>query len=153
MEEKLSDALASLAARTKNIEDKVAAARQESKEKLDKMIADSKKELKARKETFVNHTEELNAKAKGDWGSFKESLKQRAEHIKADTDTKKKHLKEKIDEKKHDWDVTLAENYYNDSIDYTISCIEWASLALTEVENATLEAYSAKLQLDALKQK
>lgn len=153
MAQKISDELASLAVKTKGVEEKVTAARQESGEKLDKMISDTIEELESKKEIFIKHAEEINAKVNGDWDSFHESIKQKAEHIKSETAAKNKLLIERAYDKKHEQDEASAEKYYNDSIDYTLSCIEWASVALTEVESATLRAFSAKLQLDSLRQK
>jgi murein L,D-transpeptidase YafK len=153
MTTKLSDALTSLAAKSKSVEDKIAMARQETKEKIDKRIKESKAELQAEKDQFVNHAEAVNAKVKDDLYSFKEAIDHKIDHIKAEAADIKDRVKEKIDKTKHEWDVASAERYYNDSLDYAAACIEWANVALNEVETATLECFAAKLELEDVREK
>lgn len=148
MAKKLSDALAALAVQTKNLENKTSAASQETKEKLAKRIADLKIKLQAKKDQFVEEADALNSKAGGEWNSFKDSLDLKVNHIKNEAAAKNDQLKEKIDVMKHDHEVSSAQKKYDDSIDYVSTCIDWASAALLEVEDAVYKSYEAKLDLD-----
>lgn len=65
MANKLTDALAALSGKTKNVENQIAAARIEAKEKLDARIAASKAALAEKKENFMAKAEAVKATAAG----------------------------------------------------------------------------------------
>jgi hypothetical protein len=125
MAEKLSESLTKLAAKTKSIEDRVRKAHEESKEKLDKKIEESKADLQIKKDSFITN---------------------------ADFVLKKFTPGKKLEEKKHEWDLASAVRHYNESVDYAKSCIEWAMIALAEVEISTLEAFASRLEVENLKE-
>jgi len=151
MAKKLSDLLSALASKTKSVENKIEKAREESGEKLDKRIEESKAELQSKKDEFISHAEEINTKTKDGWDFFKTSVNQKIEHIKAEAVETKENIHKKIKDKRHELTVESAERQYNNSVDYAACCIEWASVALSEVESATLESFAAKQKLAALK--
>jgi LPS O-antigen subunit length determinant protein (WzzB/FepE family) len=151
MAKKLSDALAELSVKTKSVEDKITAARTEAKEKLDARIDASKAELEAKKAHFISQAKAVKEKAEAKNSSFKESISQKIEHLKAEAKVKKEAVKTKIEEKKHEFNVDTAEADYYDAVDYAETCIEWAIVALADVETATLEAFKAKANYEKLK--
>ena len=151
MANKLTDALAALSVKTKSVENKIAAARAETKEKLDARITESKAELAEKKENFISKAETATVVAAEKNNSFKQAINQKVEHLKAEAAAKKETVKNKVEEKKQEFDVHVAENKYHDACTYADNCVEWAIVALAEVETATLEAFAAKLKLDDLK--
>ncbi len=84
MAEKLSESLTKLAAKTKSIEDKIKMAREESKEKLDKKIEESKAELQIKKDSFITRAESVLAKGENELNSFNDFLLQKAEHFRSE---------------------------------------------------------------------
>ena len=152
MAEKLSESLTKLAAKTKSIEDKIRRAREESKDKLDKKIEESKAEIQSKKTNFITHAEAVNAQVEGEWDTFNNYLYQKVEHLKAEANQKKHSLNKKLEEKKQERNIVSVERHYNNSVDYAKSCIEWAMIALAEVEISTLEAFAARLQSEDLKE-
>lgn len=153
MANKLSDALEALSVKTKSVANKIAAANAETKEKLDARIAESKAEAEAKKEHFIVKAESVKADVEDKNNSVKESINQKIVHLKADVTAKKEAVKSKVQEKKHEFNMDAAEVDYHDACTYAESCIEWAIIALAEVETAVLEAFAAKLKLVDLKNK
>lgn len=151
MAEKLSESLTKLAAKTKSIEDKIRNAREESEEKLDKKIEESKAELQIKKNNLITHADSVNAKGEGELDPINNFIHQKAEHFKSEAKKKTHTLNKKLVEKKQERDLVSAERHYNNSVDYAKSCIEWAMIALAEVEISTLEAFAARLQSEDLK--
>ena len=82
MAKKLSDFLSELASKTKSVEDKIARAREESGEMLDRSIEEANAELQRKKDEFISHAEAVNTKTKEGWDSFKKSVTQKVDHIK-----------------------------------------------------------------------
>ena len=152
MAERLSESLAKLAEKTKSLEDKILKARKDSEEKLAKRIEESKAELQIKKDSFITHAESVKAKGEGELDSFNSFLHQKAEHFKSEAKKKKLTLDKKLEEKKLERDLVSAERHYNNSVDYAKSCIEWAMIALAEVEISTLEAFALRLQVENLKE-
>jgi hypothetical protein len=152
MAEKLSESLTKLAAKTKSIEDKIRKAREESKEKLNKKIEESKAELQIKKDNFITHADSLNAKVAGEFDSFNNFLDQKAEHFKSEAKKKTIQRHKKPEERNQEHDMSSAERHYNNSVDYAKSCIEWAMIALAEVEISALETFAARLHSENLKE-
>ncbi len=148
---KLCDFLSSLASRTKNVEDTISKARNESGENLEKRIEESKAELQRKKDEFISHAKAINTRMKNGWDFFKDSINQTVEHIGAEATEKKEAVHKLIEEQKHELSIESAERQYNNSADYAALCVEWASVALLEVENATLQSFAAKQKLDTLR--
>jgi len=146
----ISTALASLADKTKDVEDKIALARLESKDILEKSIADLKNEIQTGKDQFIMDYERFSVSLKNEWPGFSAGIIQKVDHLKAEAGAKKEKAEQKRDEMRQVNDIASAQRYYNEVLDYAASCIEWASIALSEVEYATLESFKAKMNLDAL---
>lgn len=152
MAERLSESLARLAEKTKSLEDKILKARKDSGEKLVKRIEESKAELQLKKDNFISNAVKVKAQAESERTSFQTSIRQKAEHLKAEAQVKKEHIHDKLEQKKHERNIASAERDYNTSIDTAEATIEWALIALAEVETSILEAYAAKLYVENLKE-
>ena len=148
MANKLTDALAALSVKTKSVETKIEAARAEAQEKLHARIEESKAELAAKKEHFISKAETTLANGSEKSSSFREGISQKVEHLKAEVAAKKEAVKNKVEEKKQEFDVVISERKYNDALANADSSVELAMIALAEVETATLETFAAKLKLD-----
>ena len=151
MDKKLSDLLSELAAKTIKVEKEIEQARQVSAKLLDKKIEESKAELQRTKAEFIIHAEAVNVKSKEGWDSFKKSLDLKVEQVKAQVQEKKEIVSQEVAKKKQELNIESAERHYNNSLDYATFCIEWAIVALSEVESATLESFAAKQNLESLK--
>jgi hypothetical protein len=152
MAEKLSESLGKLAEKTKSLEEKFLKARTESKEKLLKRIEESKSDLQLKKDNFISHAEHVSAQAGSELNSFQTSIRQKGEHLKAEAQVKKEHIHEKLEQKKHERNIASAERHYDTSLEIAEYSIEWALIALAEVEASILEAYAAKLYVENLKE-
>ena len=136
----LSEQLANLSARAKNIEDAAAAAQ---KEAHDKVVARVAQAQAAAEETI--HKVNQNIKSASDTTAAKwNGLKAK---IAADMDN----LKSKVAQKKHDLDVKRAANYAelldedaSFAIDYAIASIEQAKLAVLDAIAGRIEVEKAK---------
>ncbi len=95
----------------------------------------------------------MNAQAESEFNSFRTSIRQKVDHLKADAQVKKEHIREKLEQQKHEHRIASAERHYNTSLDNAESSIEWALIALAEVETSMLEAYAARLYFEDLKEK
>jgi hypothetical protein len=151
MAERLSESLAKLAEKTKSLEDNILKARKDTEEKLAKRIEESKAELQLKKDNFISHADKVHAKAESEMKSFQTSIHQKVEHLKAEAQLKREHIHEKLEQKNHERNIASAERHYNTSVDIAESSIEWALIALAEVETAILEVYAAKLKVEDLK--
>ena len=152
MAERLSESLAKLAEKTKSLEEKILKARTDSKEKLTKNIEESKSDLQLKKDKFISHAERVNAQAGSKLNSFQTSIRQKGEHLKAEAKVKKEQIHEKHEQQKHVRNIASAERYYNSSLEIAEYSIEWALIALAEVEASILEVYEAKLNVESLKE-
>ena len=147
----LSDALATLSAKTKSVEDNIAKAKTASKEKLDAQIAEAKAYAEKKKSEFTAKADAAKADVHGKVSSAKNSFKEKIAQLKAQANAEKAKIKAKVAAKKQEINVKDAEGDYNDAVDYAQNCIDWAVIALADVEEATLEALEAKVNLDSLK--
>ena len=136
----LSEQLANLSARAKNIEDAAAAAQ---KEAHDKVVARVARAQAAAEETIqkVNR----NIKSASDTTSAKWN------GLKAKIDADIDNLKSKVAQKKHDLGVKRAANYAelldedaSFAIDYAIATIEQAKVAVLDAIAGHLEVEKAK---------
>jgi hypothetical protein len=94
----------------------------------------------------------VKVQAENEMNSFQTSLHQKVEHLKAEAKTKGEHIHDELEQKKHERNIASAERDYNTSVDIAESSLEWALIALAEVETAILEAYAAKLNVENLKE-
>lgn len=151
MANKLTEALAALSGKTKSVENKIAAARAEAREKLDARITESKAELAAKKENFISKAAAAKAEAAENSSSLKDAINQKVEHLKAEAAAKKEAVKNTVEGKKQQLDVAASAIHCQEAFAYADNCVEWAMIALAEVETATLEAFAANQQLEDLK--
>jgi hypothetical protein len=152
MTERLSESLAKLAEKTKSLEEKILKARTDSKEKIIKRIEESKADLQLKKDKFIAYADQVNAQVKSELNSFQTSVRQKGEHLKAEAQVKREQIQDRREQQKHERKIALAEQNYNTSLDNAESYIEWALIALAEVEASILDAYAAKLYVEDLKE-
>lgn len=148
---KLSEKLATLADKTRSIEDRIALVNTENKEKLDAKIAEARADVEAKKNAFKAKTEAIKSDADSSVAAVKNSFKEKLALFEAHAKAKKTEIETKISNEEHKLDVHFAESGYRKAVDYADNCIDWAMLAIAEVEEATLEVISAKEHLDNLK--
>jgi hypothetical protein len=151
MAQKLSEALASLSAKSKSVEDKFAQVKTEGKQKLDAQIAEAKSFAEKKKNEFIAKANSVKTSVEGKLSSAKNSLQGKVDQLKAQADAKKAEVKTKVAAKKQEFDLKKAEMDYNDAVDYAQNCIDWAIIALADVDEAALEVLEAKVKLDGLK--
>jgi len=147
----LSDALASLSAKTKSVEDNIAKAKTASKEKLAAQLAEAKAYAEKKKTEFISKADAVKADVDGKVSSAKKSFQEKIAQLKAQASAGKAKVEAKITAKKQEIHLKDAQWDYDDALDYAQNCIDWAVIALADVEEATLEALDAKVKLDSLK--
>ena len=147
----LSDALATLSAKTKSVEDKISQAKTASKEKLEAQIAEAKSYAEKKKDEFISKADAAKADVHGKVSSAKSSFKEKIAQLKAQAGARKAKIETKIAAKKQAINLKDAEWDYEDAVDYAQNCIDWAVIAMADVEEAALEALDAKVKYDSLK--
>jgi len=151
MAHKLSEALATLSAKSKSVEDNIAQAKTKNKEKLDAQIAEAKSYAEKKKSEFVSKADATKTNVDGKISTAKNSFKEKIAHLKATGNTKKAAFEAKVAANKHEIKLTDAEWDYEDAVDYAQDCVDWAVIALADVEEAALEVLAAKAKYDSLK--
>ena len=151
MSHKLSDALATLSAKSKSVEDKLARAQADGKAKISAHIAEAKSSAEKAKNDFVAKASAAKTDVDGKVSTAKGAFEGKIAQLKADAAARKAALGAKVAATKQAINVKDAEWNYNDAVDYANNCIDWALVALADVEEASLEALDAKLKLDSLK--
>jgi hypothetical protein len=151
MSHKLSEALASLSVKSKNVEDKFAQAKTEGKEKLDAEIAEAKSYAENLKNEFISKANTAKAGIDEKVSSAKNSIQEKVDQILAQANAKKDEVIAKVAAKKQEFTLKEAEWEYNNAVDYAQNCIDWAVIALADVQEATLEVLVTKAKLDDLK--
>jgi hypothetical protein len=151
MAHKLSDGLATLSLKAKSVEDKIAQAKTESKAKLDARIAEAKSYAEKIKSEFISKADAVKANADAKISSAKNSIQEKVAQLKAQASSTKAEIEAKVATKKQEVTLKNAERDYNDAVDYAQNCIDWATIALADVEEASLEVLEAKAKLDDLK--
>lgn len=153
MAHKLSDGLATLSNKAKSVEDKIANAKTEGKAKLDAQIAEAKAFAEKKKSEFVSKTSAAKDKADGKVSAAKNSFQEKVAQLKAAANAKKVQLETKVAAKKQEIKLTDAEWDYEDAVAYAQDCVDWALIALADVEEAELKVLEAKLKYESLKNK
>lgn len=145
MPQKSSEALATLSAKTKSMEESVTKTNAENKEKLTEV----KKELALKKQEFASNAEVAKTELiiMDARNSFKEKIAQIEAHAKA----RKVAIEAKITNVKDLFEQKFSEADYNEAIDYTQNCIDWAEIALADVQQEILEALTAQNKYENLK--
>jgi len=150
MGHQLSDALATLSAKSKSVEDNIAKAKTESKEKLDVQLAQAKSYAEQKKSEFIAKENATKANVDGKVSTAKNSFQEKVAQLKAQASAKKAQIEAKVAAKKQAITLKDAEWRYNDAVDYAQNCIDWAVIALADVEEAALQALEAKAKYDSL---
>jgi hypothetical protein len=151
MSYKLSDGLATLSAKSKSVEDSIAQAKTESKEKLDAQIAEAKSYVEKIKNEFISKASAAKDTVDGKISSAKTSLQEKVDQLKVQATSKAADIKEKVAVKKQEINLKEAEWRYQNAVDNVQNCIDWAVIALAEVEESALEVLDAKANLDSVK--
>ena len=136
----LSEQLANLSARAKNIEDAAAAAQKEAHDKVVARVAQAQAAAEETIQRVNQNIKSVSDTTSAKWNGLKAK-------IAADMDN----LKSKVAQKKHDLDVKRAANYAelldedaSFAIDYAIASIEQAKLAVLDAIAGRIEVEKAK---------
>jgi hypothetical protein len=151
MSYKLSDGLATLSAKSKSVEDHLARAQADGKNKIDAHLAAAKSSAEKAKSEFVSKAGAAKADVAGKVSTAKSAFEGKLAQLKADVAARKADIGAKVAARKQAINVKDAEWKYDDAMDYAANCIDWAVIALADVEEAALEALDAKLSLDSVK--
>jgi hypothetical protein len=151
MSQKLSESLAELSVKSKNVEDRIAKAKLETKEKLDAEIAEVRLNAEAAKNDFIAKVDATKSSIDSQMKEAKNSFQEKVAQLKSQAKAKALEIENNLANAEHNMDIRFAEADYADAVYYAQNCIEWAIIALSDVEEATLEAFSAKANLENLK--
>jgi len=151
MSYKLSDALATLSAKSKGVEDRLARAQAEGKAKIDAHLAEARSSAEKAKGEFISKASAAKADVEGKTSAAKSAFQGKVAQLKADVAAKKAEMASKVAARKQAFNVKDAEWNYNDAMDYAANCVDWANIALADVEEAALEVLDARLRLESLK--
>jgi hypothetical protein len=136
---KLSESLQELANHAADMEKKVAAAEQQSKEKMEVTINATRADAKARQDEFKAKVKAEKEEVASQWEELQTNYNQQVEQIKSN-----------IEAKKEARELNRAMNRADDAESYAASSIAFAMMAIDDAEIATLEALDARAYADAL---
>ena len=131
---KLSDDLQKLANHVADIENRVAAAEQASKEKVEASIQESKADAEARQESFKADVEKRHEATYMHWQELQKDYHQKVQHI-----------KNKIKTEKEAKEVKQATRRADDAEAYAENAIDFAMMAINDAEVVALEAIHARV--------
>ena len=136
---KLSESLQELSDHVANTENKVAAAEQETKAKVEVALQKSKADAKARQADFKDHVRQEQSEAASIWEDMQNDFTQRLQQIKNKRETEMEAR-----------EVKKARQRAEDADAYAVITIDFAMLAIDEAEVAVLEAFDADAYADSL---
>jgi hypothetical protein len=136
---KLSESLQELADHAAKVEKKVAAAEQQSKEKMQATIDASKADAKARQDEFKAKVSEGEAAMASQWDDLQANYNRQVAQIKSN-----------IKAQKEAHELNRARNRAHDAEDYAATSIAFAIMAIDDAEIATLEAVDARAYAESL---
>ena len=148
---KLSEALATLSAKSKGVEDRLARAQAEGKAKIDAHLAAARASAEKAKGEFISKAGAAKADVDGKASKAKSAFQGKVAQLKADVAAKKADVAAKVAAGKQAISLKDAEWKYNDALDYAANCVDWANIALDDVEEAALEVLDARLKLESAK--
>jgi hypothetical protein len=148
---KLSEALSTLSAKSKGVEDKLARAQAEGKAKIDADLAAARLSAEKAKGEFISKAAAVKADVDGKVSTAKRAMQAKVGQLKADVSAKKAEMAAKVAAGKQAFNEKDAEWNYNDALDYAANCVDWANIALDDVEEAALEVLEARLKLESVK--
>jgi hypothetical protein len=136
---KLSESLKELSDHVANTENKVAAAEQETKVKVEVALQKSKADANARQADFKDHIQQEQAEAVSLWEDMQNDFSQRLQQIKnkRETETEAREVKK-------------AKQRAEDAEADAVTAIGFAILAIDEAEVAVLESLDADAYAEAL---
>jgi hypothetical protein len=135
----LSDQLSNLAARTKELEDRAAAARQKAQVDLEHDVQAARDASNANAEALGKSLDDSEAEISAWWTDTSRSWDEHLSRVREHVDTKKK----QHDLKAAQRDADEATAYASYLIDYTVAAVD-------EAEYAVLDATLAQMQADEL---
>ena len=135
----LSDQLSKLAARTKQLEDRATAARQEARTDLQHDVEAARLASNANAEALGKSLDESEAEVSAWWTEVGRSWD---EHI--------ARVRGKVDKKKEQHDLKAAQRDADEATDYASYLIDYVYAAVDEAEYAVLDATLAQREADEL---
>jgi hypothetical protein len=135
----LSDQLSKLAVRTKELEDRAAAANKKAKTDLEHDVATARDESKANAEKLRDSMDADAAEVSAWWTDLGRSWD---EHVAK--------MRDHIDQKKDEHDVKAAQRDADDAYAYASYVIDYTFAAIDEAEYAVLDATLAQMDADEL---
>jgi hypothetical protein len=135
----VSDQLSKLSARTKELEDRATAARQEARTDLQHDVDAARVASNANAEALSKSLDESEAEISAWWTDMGRSWD---EHI--------ARVREKVDTKKKQHDVKAAQRDADDALAYASYLIDYTYAAVEEAEYAVLDATLAQKEADEL---
>ena len=135
----LSDQLSKLAARTKELEDRATAARQQARADLERDVEAAREESNANAEALGKSLDATEAEVSAWWTDMGRSGD---EHI--------ARVRQRVDEKKEQHDLKAAQRDADDATAYASYLIDYTYAAVEEAEYAVLDATLAQMEADEL---
>jgi hypothetical protein len=137
----LSDQLSDLVAKTKQVEDRVAAAREKTKADLEGDVEDARESSKAQADALHAKAEASKGKISAWWDKLERSWH---EHVTA--------VRKGVEDRKAAHDVSAAQRAAEKADDDASYAIEYAYAAVEEAQYAVLDALLAHQHADELAQ-
>ena len=135
----LSDQLSKLAARTKELEDRATAARQEARADLEHDVRAARDASNANAEALSKSLDASEAEVSAWWTGVGRSWD---EHIAS--------MRERVDKKRDEHDLKSAQRTAEEAADYASYLIDYTYAAVEEAEYAVLDATLAQMEADEL---
>jgi hypothetical protein len=135
----ISDQLSKLAVRTKELEERAAAARKEARADLQHDVEAARVAANANAEALGKALDSEEAEVSAWWTDIGRSWD---EHI--------AHVRERVDEKKEEHDLKAAQRAADEATEYASYLIDYTYAAVEEAEYAVLDATLARKEADDL---
>ncbi len=137
----LSDQLTKLAARTKEVEDRAAAAKVQAKGDLEQDVKNAREAAQTQADTLHAHTEKTKNDVSDWWSNLGRDWKKQV-----------KSIRREVDQDRATHDLKHAQKAAQRADDDAAFAIDYVYAALAEAEYAVLDAYLAHMEADELAQ-
>jgi hypothetical protein len=137
----LSDQLTKLAARTKEVEDRAAAAKTQAKGDLEQNVKNAREAAQTQADSLHAHTEKTKSDISEWWNDLGRDWKRQIESIRRE-----------VDQDRAAHDLKHAQKAAERADDDAAFAIDYVYAALAEAEYAVLDAYLAHKEADELAQ-
>lgn len=137
----LSDQLTKLAARTKEVEDRAAAAKAQAKGDLEQNVKNAREAAQTQADSLHAHTEKTKSDISEWWNDLGRDWKKQIESIRRE-----------VDQDRATHDLKHAQKAAQRADDDAAFAIDYVYAALAEAEYAVLDAYLAHKEVDELAQ-